>query len=270
MIPCSVPILTLNSEKTLVRCLESVKNFDDIFLVDGNSTDGTHDIAKRYGVTVYKQVETDEPNVTITDFSAVRAAAYKRAQRDWILILDSDEYISEALKHEIEQAVMHNDTMTAYAFPYVMLLGNKQIRYSFNMPRADMRLYNKRSGIYLKEGKTVHEKFYLPETVRVVTFKNDFFNDIQPYRKALKKDAFYLSLSKKKILTKKTSLIRGEMMRAVILNFMRAFHILARSIAVYARHGFKESLPPAHVWRFMRYHFIISGYRLQQLMGKRI
>ena len=51
-IKCSVPLLTLNSEKTLARCFESVKDFEDILIVDGNSTDTTHDIAKKFGIPI--------------------------------------------------------------------------------------------------------------------------------------------------------------------------------------------------------------------------
>ena len=48
-------MLTYNSEKTLRRALESVKDFDDIILCDGDSTDQTHAIAAEYGARVVRQ-----------------------------------------------------------------------------------------------------------------------------------------------------------------------------------------------------------------------
>jgi glycosyltransferase involved in cell wall biosynthesis len=53
----SVIIPTKNSSKTLVQCLESIKNQDyknkEIIVVDNYSTDNTLEIAKRYTSTVY-------------------------------------------------------------------------------------------------------------------------------------------------------------------------------------------------------------------------
>ncbi|MBI2603994.1 MAG: glycosyltransferase, partial [Candidatus Harrisonbacteria bacterium] len=62
-IPCSVGVLTLNSAKTLARCLESFKDFAEIIVCDGNSTDDTVAIAKKYGAKVVKQYDSDEPNL---------------------------------------------------------------------------------------------------------------------------------------------------------------------------------------------------------------
>ena len=45
-IKCSIGILTLNCEDTLARCLENLRDFDEIIVCDGNSTDKTIGIAK--------------------------------------------------------------------------------------------------------------------------------------------------------------------------------------------------------------------------------
>jgi len=34
---------------------------------------------------------------------------------------------------------------------------------------------------------------------------------------------------------------------------------------IYVKHGFAQSLPPKQVWRYVRYHLIISYIRLKQL-----
>ena len=59
-IPASVGILTLNSAKEIPRAFESIKDFDDIYICDGNSTDGTQDIARSFGARIVKQFDTDE------------------------------------------------------------------------------------------------------------------------------------------------------------------------------------------------------------------
>src|SRR3989344_3362623 len=93
-IPCSVQVLTLNSGKTLEKCLESVKEFAEIIILDGNSTDNTVAIARRYTDKIYPQADTNEKNVRITDFALVRNRGLKLASYDWFLFIDSDEYLS--------------------------------------------------------------------------------------------------------------------------------------------------------------------------------
>ena len=48
MINASVGILTLNSSKSLFKCLNSVKYFNEIIIFDGGSTDSTLNIAKKF------------------------------------------------------------------------------------------------------------------------------------------------------------------------------------------------------------------------------
>lgn len=45
-------ITTLNEEKNLPRCLASLERFDEIVVIDSNSTDATCDIARSFGVRV--------------------------------------------------------------------------------------------------------------------------------------------------------------------------------------------------------------------------
>ena len=47
-LPCTVAILTFNSGKSLKRALESVKDFEDILICDGGSTDDTVEIARAF------------------------------------------------------------------------------------------------------------------------------------------------------------------------------------------------------------------------------
>jgi len=90
----SVVVLTKNSSATIGKCLSSVKFVDETIVIDDYSEDKTEKIAKKHGAKVFKRRLKG-------DFSSQRNFGLKKAAGDWILFLDSDEWISAALADEI-------------------------------------------------------------------------------------------------------------------------------------------------------------------------
>ena len=157
-IPCSVPILTLNAEKHLEQCLQSLVDFEDVFIVDGNSTDRTQEIARKYNRPIYKQIDTDEPNVRIKDFTAVRNRAYSFIKTDWLFDLDSDEYLSPELIEELRTLFASQlGPNAAYQISHKLLFGSQKTEYAFFYPAYVVRLYTPKSGVALTKGKKIHE-----------------------------------------------------------------------------------------------------------------
>ena len=262
---CSVPILTLNSAEYLEKCLQSVKNFTDVFLFDGNSTDGTFAIAEKYHVPVYKQVDSKELNVKINSFAEMREKSVDLTREDWVLFLDSDEFLSPELTKEIEELLRGNpDPSLAFSFSYKYIINGKVINHAYKSSEY-IRLYNKKSGIIWDQHKLVHEKLKIPSTVRVIKLKNCFYGFVPAYGACIKKDKHYLSLVKKKILNKEKKVNYWEVLRSMLKNFFRAGKILLLSFLVWLRWGFRDSLPPHHVWRYVRYHLFLVYYRFLQL-----
>lgn len=168
-IPCSVPILTLNRKKDLERLLPSlVDAFEDVFIMDGNSTDGTQEYARSLGVRVEKQFESDEPNQRITDFGAMRARLWSKSRYDWIFILDSDEEVTDELIGRIRSLVDENEANVAHSF-YILtkLPDGRVVKRALYYPYTLIRLFKRSSGINLG-GRTVHERFSVPPGIRVV------------------------------------------------------------------------------------------------------
>ena len=97
-ISCTLGILTYNSAKSLAGALESVKDFGEILVADGGSTDETLAIARRYGATI---MERSNPGHRITDFSLERNRMVEAAQYDWFFYIDSDERASPELVEAI-------------------------------------------------------------------------------------------------------------------------------------------------------------------------
>jgi glycosyltransferase involved in cell wall biosynthesis len=82
----SVVIPTFNSEKTIGKCLDSIKNQTyknvEIIIVDKNSNDKTVEIAKRYGARVFV--------VDAKERSEQKNFGIKKAKGKYVLFLDSD------------------------------------------------------------------------------------------------------------------------------------------------------------------------------------
>jgi glycosyltransferase involved in cell wall biosynthesis len=108
--PASKPQLSLamivkNEARCLARCLQSIRSVvDKIVIADTGSTDDTVNIAKNFGAKIF---HFDWVN----DFSAARNYSLGQASGDWILVLDADEFASEALAKEIREFVQKPPTI---------------------------------------------------------------------------------------------------------------------------------------------------------------
>jgi glycosyltransferase involved in cell wall biosynthesis len=95
----SLAMIVKNEARCLARCLHSIKRVvDEIAIVDTGSSDDTVKIAAEFGGKVSHFDWTD-------DFSAARNFALDQAGGDWVLVLDADEFASEALADEIHEFI---------------------------------------------------------------------------------------------------------------------------------------------------------------------
>jgi glycosyltransferase involved in cell wall biosynthesis len=106
----AVAILTLNEERDIVDCLNSLKNLpSEVYVFDSFSIDQTKEIALSYGANVvdfkwngrYPKKKQWALDFLKDDFK-------------WVLMLDSDERVSTKLSQEITEAVYKNDKVKAY------------------------------------------------------------------------------------------------------------------------------------------------------------
>lgn len=103
----SVLILVQNSEFHLKRCLDSLTRFDEIVVVDGGSSDGTIDLAKKYeNVKVY---ENKWPG-----FIEQRNFSISKASHKWCFMMDSDEMATPELVEEIIRIVNNSPDKALY------------------------------------------------------------------------------------------------------------------------------------------------------------
>ncbi|WP_310191955.1 glycosyltransferase family 2 protein [Bacillus sp. 3255] len=127
-------MIALNEEKSLRRCLESVKSLvDEIILVDTGSTDATKMIALDYGAKVFDFEWTNS-------FSDARNFAFMQSSSDWNLVLDADEYITNdcfiAIKEFINTKVAIGRVKIINAFMEEGMLCHSQSITSRIFPRG--------------------------------------------------------------------------------------------------------------------------------------
>lgn len=88
MLPISVCIITKNEEKYIETCLQKLQRYDwEIIVTDTGSTDRTVEIAQKYAHQIHHFT-------WINDFSAARNFCVSKASNNWILSVDSDEYLT--------------------------------------------------------------------------------------------------------------------------------------------------------------------------------
>jgi glycosyltransferase involved in cell wall biosynthesis len=174
-ISASVAILTLNNEKTLERCLRSVADFAEIVICDGNSTDGTLRIAKKYHAKIIPQFSSNKKNQKITNKANIRNKALDASSFDWHVYLDSDDELSPEVITEIKKiTTAKKPTYLIYKMPLRHVIDNKIIKYSSNYPLYQNRLFNKKSGARFI--KPVHERIDFDKTKNKLGMLKGFYN----------------------------------------------------------------------------------------------
>lgn len=142
----SALILTSNEEEMIDDCLRQLNFVDEIIVLDQNSRDKTVEIARRYTTHIFKTHQEA--------FDKNRNTLAKMAKGDWLLYVDADERLNEALVKEIKTA-MRNNQHEAYYFPRKNIILGKWLRHTGFWPDYVPRLF-KRTRLIKWQGR-VHE-----------------------------------------------------------------------------------------------------------------
>jgi glycosyltransferase involved in cell wall biosynthesis len=119
----SAVILTKNEEKNIKDCLQSLAWCDELIVIDDNSEDKTQEIARKMGAKVFARSLNN-------DFAAQRNFGLEKATQDWVLFVDSDERVSEALWYEI--MAQTNDPANLYSGFYIKrndVMWGRELKY---------------------------------------------------------------------------------------------------------------------------------------------
>lgn len=131
----SATVIAFNEENDLGECLASLAWCDEIIVVDSRSTDGTRDIAARYGARIFMR--------PFAGFSDQKNFAAEQAGNDWILSIDADESVSEELREEILHRLPGESATAGFFIPRLNLWLGIPIRHGGWWPDHALRLYRR-------------------------------------------------------------------------------------------------------------------------------
>ena len=148
-IPITVVINTFNSAKTLRLSLESIKDAQQIVIVDMHSSDDTRKIASEYTKEIYLHPPTGyvEP---------ARNFAIEKANQDWILVLDSDEEVPPSLLQELNCIAITKQKDPEKSFEHVFIPRKNMIfgvwlQHAGWWPDNQLRFFKKGTVIWQNE-----------------------------------------------------------------------------------------------------------------------
>jgi glycosyltransferase involved in cell wall biosynthesis len=144
-------IITLNEERNIARAIESLRCCDEILILDSGSTDRTLQLAENLGARVFE--------AGWRGYSGQKNWAAEQAANDWILSLDADEALSEALEAEIWNLKKSGPRLDGYTMPRLARYLGRWILHSGWYPDRKIRLYNRRKGRWV--GDFVHESVHV-------------------------------------------------------------------------------------------------------------
>ncbi|EAK7770663.1 TPA: glycosyltransferase [Campylobacter jejuni] len=201
----SVIIIVKNAKQTLLECLNSLKDFDEIILLNNESSDNTLNIANEF--------KKDFANLHIyhsafIGFGALKNLALSYAKNDWILSVDADEVLENECIEELKNLELQEDNIIALSRKN--LYKGEWIKACGWWPDYVWRIFNKNFTRF--NDNLVHESLVLPSNTKKIYLKNGLkhhaFRDISHL---INKMQHYSSLWAKQNIHKKSGVLKANL-----------------------------------------------------------
>ena len=161
-------VITYNEEHNIERCLQSLKGIvDEIVVVDSFSTDATESICNKFNTVFVKN--KFEGHVPQKNF------ALNLAQNEWVLSLDADEVLSEALIKSITDIKKSNSSQKdGYFFNRLTSYAGQWIYHCGWYPDKKIRLFKKEKAMW--GGDNPHDKIIMNEGTSISEINGDLLH----------------------------------------------------------------------------------------------
>lgn len=165
----SAVIITYNEARNIGRCLDSLSGLaDEVVVLDSFSTDETEQICRSKGALFMQRA--------FAGFGRQKNLALDAATHDWVLSLDADEALGEALRASLFQLKSQPGLPSADAFSMNRLTNycGQWIRHCGWYPDRKLRFFN-RSKARWSEAE-VHEKVELTTVSTTAHLRGDLLH----------------------------------------------------------------------------------------------
>ena len=123
-LPVSVIIPVRNEARNLPRCLQSLREVGEVYIIDSQSTDATQEIAESFGANVIQfHYQGGWPKKRQWAMDTLPLA------NDWVFLIDADEVLTPQLSTEIRQAI-ENPEFDGYHIALRMYFLGRVLRHS--------------------------------------------------------------------------------------------------------------------------------------------
>jgi glycosyltransferase involved in cell wall biosynthesis len=186
--PLSAVVITRDAARQLEDCLASVAFAQEILVVDSGSTDGTVELARARGAKVVTH--------QWLGFGRQKQFAVSQAAHDWVLCLDADERVSDALRASIV-AELAAPRGFVYSMPRCNRFLGRWLRHGEGYPDWNTRLFHRAHGSWSDD--PVHE--HVLTTVPVLRLAGDLMHEsAESLERYLDKQNRYTTLQAERML----------------------------------------------------------------------
>ena len=244
----SVVLIARDAASQLPECLASVAFADEVVLVDSASTDGTPEVAARYGARVVQK--------EWLGFGRQKQFAVEQAHNDWVLCLDADERVSPELAASIVRA-LESPVAPVYRMARRNRFLGRWLRHGEGYPDWSPRLFDRRQARWSDDA--VHEKVLYAVTPG--TLEGDLLHEsAEDLGRYLEKQNRYSSLAAEELHRQGRSAGLAELVLSPAVRFVKFYFL---------RLGLLDGLPGlAHIaigcmTSFLKYAKLIELNRSQ-------
>lgn len=177
----SAVVVTYNEENNIKECLTTVQFAEEVLVIDSHSSDKTAEIARDF-----------KAKVIMTDLvypEEKKNLGIKKAEGNWVLVVDADERVTRELRIEIEEAIKKSEYSGYWIYRKNFFIGREIKFCGWNRDRI-IRLFRKEAGRY--PDKRVHGNLILDGRSGVMKGRlehysyrsiDDYFNKVSRYTK---------------------------------------------------------------------------------------
>jgi glycosyltransferase involved in cell wall biosynthesis len=169
MAALTVITITLDEERNIAECLESVRWADQLVVIDSGSKDRTVELARQFTRDIY--------DIKWEGYGHARNFGLSYATGEWVLWLDADERVTSELAQEIQDLVRRDDTgYSGYSVARRAYFLGKWIKHCGWYPSRVVRLFRKGQGKFSET--RVHERLELKGNIGLLQHDLLHFTDL--------------------------------------------------------------------------------------------